>query len=97
VGTSGTYLVKFSVTGTQAGQFTLMDNGDAVAGTTYGAANAPEQDNGEAIVILSAGDVLTLRNHTSSTNVVLETDAGGSLPTVNASVVIQELSAGGLG
>ena len=46
---------------------------------------------------LSAGDVLTLRNHTSSTSVVLETIAGGSLANVNASVVIQELSAGGVG
>ena len=39
VETTGTYLVKFSVTGTQAGQFTLMDNGDVVAGTTYGTGN----------------------------------------------------------
>ena len=84
VETSGTYLVKFSVTGTQAGQFTLMDDGEVVGGTTYGTANAPGQDGGEAIVTLSAGDVLTLRNHTSSTSVVLETDAGGSLATVNA-------------
>jgi hypothetical protein len=91
---TGTYLVKFSVTGTQAGQFTLMDNGVAVAGTTYGTGAGLQQDGGEAIVALTAGDALTLRNHTSSTTVTLETLAGGSQVNVNASVVIQELAAG---
>ena len=89
---TGIYLVRFSVTGTQAGQFTLMDNGAAVAGTAYGSSSAPEQDQGQAIMSLTAGDVLTLRNHTSSTSVTLETLAGGTQTNVNASIIIQQLT-----
>lgn len=89
---TGTYLIRFSVTGTQASQFTLMDNGVAVAGTTYGSSNAPEQNQGQAIVNLTAADVLTLRNHTSSTAVTLETLAGGTQTNVNASILIQQLA-----
>ena len=94
VDTTGFYLVKFSVSGTQAGQFTLMQNGEVIPGTTYGTGAGLQQNDGEAIVALSSGDGLTLRNHTSSTAVTLETLAGGTATNVNASVVIQELAPG---
>jgi hypothetical protein len=89
---SGTYLVDFSVSGLEPGQFTLMDGGTAVSGTTYGSGAGTQQDTGQAIVNLTAGAVLTLRNHTSSTSVTLETEAGGTQTNVNASILIEQLA-----
>jgi hypothetical protein len=89
---SGTYLVDFSVSATEPGQFTLMNGGTAVSGTTYGTPAGTEQDTGQAIVNLTAGAVLTLRNHTSSTSVALETHAGGTQTNVNASILIEQLA-----
>jgi len=92
VGLTGTYLLDFSVTGVEPGEFALMDNGVAVAGTIYGSSAGTQQDNGQVIVHLTAGDVLTLRNHTSAAAVILETDAGGTQTNVNASVLIEQLA-----
>jgi len=45
------------------------------------------------IISAAAGDVLTLRNHTSFVgDVNLQTLAGGSEVNVNASILIQRLS-----
>ena len=53
---------------------------------------ATQQNSGHAIVIFAAGDVLTLRNHTSATAVTLQTLAGGTQTNVNASVLLRKLS-----
>ena len=95
VSTTGTYLVSFSVTGVQAGQFTLMDGGVPLASTIYGTGAGQQQDHGEAIVNLTAADVLTLRNHSSSTGVTLATSAGGTQANVDASILIQQLASPG--
>lgn len=89
---SGTYEVTFSVSGTQPGQFALFVNGAAATGTVYGSGAGTQQDTGQAILTLSADDVLTLVNHSSSAAVTLQTLAGGSETNVNASVLMQRLS-----
>jgi hypothetical protein len=89
---SGTYLIDFSVSSTQPSQFSLFDNGEAVVGTTYGSGAGTQQDNGQAILTLSAGDVLTLVNHSSAAAVILQSLAGGTQTNVNASMVIEQLS-----
>jgi hypothetical protein len=92
VGAAGTYLVKFSVSALQSSQFALFDNGVPIAGTTFGSGAGTQQNNGQAIVTLAAGDVLTLVNHSSASAVLLQTLAGGTQPNVNASVIIQQLA-----
>jgi hypothetical protein len=92
VSLTGTYLLDFSVSGVEPGQFSLMDNGLAVAGTTYGSGAGTQQDNGQVIVHLTTGDVLTLRNHSSATAVALQTLAGGTQTNVNASLLIEQLA-----
>lgn len=88
---TGTYLVNFSVSGTEPNQFTLFVNGSAAAGTTYGSGAGTQQNNGQVMVSLAAGDVLTLVNHSSSAAVGLASDVGGTQPNVNASLVIEQL------
>ncbi len=88
---AGTYLVNFSVSGVEPGQFTLFVNGAPAGGTTYGSGAATQQDNGQAIVTLSASDVLTLVNHSSPAAVTLQTLAGGTETNVNASIVIEQV------
>jgi BclA C-terminal domain len=91
VAATGTYLVTFSVSGVEPGQFTLMNDGTAVPGTTYGSGAGTQQDNGQVIVTLTAADSLTLRNHSSAAAVTLQTLAGGTQTTVNASILIDQL------
>ena len=90
--TTGDYLVNFSVTGVEPGQFALFLNGSVVVGTLYGTEAGTQQNNGQAIISIAAGDVLTLRNHTSATAVILQTLAGGTQTNINASIVITKLS-----
>jgi BclA C-terminal domain/Collagen triple helix repeat (20 copies) len=89
---SGTYKVTFSVSAVEPAQFALFVNGAAAAGTVYGSGTGTQQDTGQAILTLAAGDTLTLVNHTSAAAVTLQTIAGGSQTNVNASVVIERLS-----
>ncbi len=91
VSNSGVYKVDFSVSGVEPNQFTLFVNGSAVAGTTYGSGAGTQQNSGQALIAMSAGDVLTLRNHSSAAAVTLQTLAGGTVVNVNASVAILEL------
>jgi hypothetical protein len=88
----GTYLVSFSVSGVEPNQFSLVVNGAPVSEATYGSGAGTQQTTGQAILVFAAGDVLTLRNHTSAAAVTLQTLAGGTQINVNASVLVQQLS-----
>jgi hypothetical protein len=87
----GDYRVAFSVSGVEPSQFALFVNGVPVPGTTYGSGAGTQQNTGQAIVALEAGDVLTVVNHTSSAAVTLQTLAGGTQTNTNASVVVEKL------
>jgi hypothetical protein len=56
-------------------------------GTIYGSGAGTQQNTGQAIFTLAAGDVLTVRNHSSAAAVTLQTLAGGTQSNANASVV----------
>jgi BclA-like protein len=89
---AGDYKVTFSVSGTEPSQMALFLNGALVAGTVYGSGAGTQQNTGQVIVRVAAGDVLTLRNHTSAAAVGLQTLAGGTQTNANASVAIEKLS-----
>ncbi len=89
---AGDYRVAFSVSGVEPGQFGLFLNGASVAGTVYGSGAGTQQDTGQAIITIAAGDVLTLRNHSSAAAVGLQTLAGGTQGNVNASILVQKLN-----
>ncbi|UOQ49154.1 collagen-like protein [Gracilibacillus caseinilyticus] len=92
VTTPGDYEITFSVSGVEPNQFSLFLNGAPVAGTVYGSGAGTQQNNGQAIIAISAGDVVTLRNHSSSAAVTLQTLAGGTQTNVNASIVMKKLN-----
>ncbi|MGE1143794.1 BclA C-terminal domain-containing protein, partial [Bacillus pumilus] len=87
----GNYEVTFSVSGVEPNQFTLFVNGAPVTNTVYGSGAGTQQNNGQAILALAAGDTLTLVNHTSTAAVTLQTLAGGTQTNVNASIIIKKL------
>jgi hypothetical protein len=90
---AGTYLVTFSVSGTGANQVALFLNGALVAGSIYGSGAGTQQNNGQTIVVAgAAGEILTLRNHSSSAALGLATVIGGTQANVNASVAIEKLT-----
>lgn len=89
---AGTYAVTFSVSGVEPGQFALTVNDVPQASTVYGSGAGTQITSGQALLTLGAGDVLTLRNHSSAAAVTLQPVAGGTQPNVNASLVITKLS-----
>ncbi|RUT39254.1 collagen-like protein, partial [Paenibacillus anaericanus] len=89
---SGNYEVSFSVSGVEPNQFALfLNSSNLVAGSVYGSGAGTQQNNGQVIITLAAGDVLTLRNHSSAAAVTLQTLAGGTQANVNASIIIKKL------
>jgi hypothetical protein len=88
----GNYEVTFIVSGVEPNQFAVFLNGAQVTGTVYGSGAGTQQNNGQAIITVLAGGVLTLRNHSSAAAVTLQTLAGGTQTNVNASVIIKKLS-----
>jgi hypothetical protein len=91
--TAGTYKIAYSVSGVEPSQFALFLNGaaTAVSGSIYGSGAGTQQNTGQVIVTIGAGDVLRVRNHSSSAAVTLQTLAGGTRANVNASVSIEKL------
>jgi len=88
---SGIYQVTFSVSATEPNQMALAVNGVTVPGTIYGSGAGTQQNTGLAIINVTAGEVLTLRNHSSAAAVGLASVIGGTQANTNASVVIEKL------
>ena len=70
----------------------LFVNGAVVPGTTYGSGAGTQQNIGQAILTLAAGNVLTVVNHSSAAAVGLAALIGGTQATANASVTIEKLA-----
>ena len=90
--TAGAYKVAYSVSATEPNQISLFVNGVAASGTTYGSGAGTQQNSGQAILLLGAGDVLTVVNHSSAAAIGLATLIGGTQTAVNASITIEKLS-----
>jgi hypothetical protein len=87
---AGTYRVEFSISATNANQFSLFVNGAALPGGTFGSGD--QQNDGHVIFTALAGDSLTLRNHTSLAGITLDVNGGGLVSPVNASLLIERLT-----
>jgi hypothetical protein len=92
LGSAGDYAIWYYVAGVQPNQFTIYQNGNPVVGSIYGSGAGTQANPGMAIITAAAGDVLTIRNHTSAAAVTLQTLAGGTQVNVNASILIQKIS-----
>jgi hypothetical protein len=88
---AGTFKVASSLSGTTHNQFGLVINGAVMGGTIYGSDDASQQTTGQALIVVQAGDVLSFRNQ-SVTSIVLDNIAGGALPNVDASLLIERLA-----
>ena len=88
---TGVYLVNTSASGLQPNQFAVAVNGTAVPESVYGAGAGTQETIGQLILNLSAGDVVTMINHSSSAAITLQSLAGGTVANVDASIVIQQL------
>jgi hypothetical protein len=88
---AGTYRVAFSVSGAEPSQFALFVNAALVPGSVYGSGAGTQQNNGQVMLVLAAGDSLALVNYSSAAAVTLPSVAGGTQANVNASVSIEKL------
>lgn len=87
---SSTYKVNFSVSSTEPNQFALFLNGVVLPGSIYGSGAGTQQNSGQIIFSANAGDIVTLRNHTSPAAVTLSSFIGGTQMNVNASLLIEK-------
>ncbi|GGH37905.1 BclA C-terminal domain-containing protein [Paenibacillus segetis] len=88
----GSYEVVFLVSCVEPSQFALFINDILVPGSVYGSGIGTQLINGQSIIALTAGDFITLRNHSSAAPVTLQTQAGGSQNSVNTFVVIKKIA-----
>ncbi|SPF40845.1 Collagen triple helix repeat family protein (fragment) [Candidatus Desulfosporosinus infrequens] len=92
LGDAGTYSIWFNASCNEPNQFALFQNGAAVAGAIYGSGAGTQPNPGMVMVIANAGDVLTLRNHSSAAAVTLQTLAGGTQSNADAAILIQKMT-----
>jgi len=92
IGTAGDYAIWFYANGVKPNPFALYQNGAPVAGSIYGSGAGTQGNTGMVIITAAAGDVLTIRNHSSASAVTLQTLAGGTQTNSNASILIQKIS-----
>lgn len=62
-----------------------------MSGGVFGSGAGTQQNNGELIFSATAGDVVSLRNHSSAAAVTLASNVGGTQQNVNASLIFQKL------
>jgi hypothetical protein len=84
-------MVTLQLSSEEPAQFALFVNGAPVASSVVGSGAGTQQLVGTCIVTLSAGDVLTVVNHTSAAEVLLQTVAGGTQTNANAQLTILKL------
>jgi hypothetical protein len=88
----GIYEITFSLSGSEPSQFALFVNGVVIPGSIYGSGAGTQQNSGQVIVALSAGNNITLVNYSSAAAVTLASVIGGTQANVNASIIIQKLN-----
>ena len=89
---AGDYMISFSVSATESSQISIFIDGVPVAGTTYGSGAGTQQNMGQVMLAIAAGEVLTIRNHSSAAAIGLAALVGGTQATTNASVTIEKLA-----
>lgn len=85
---AGLYTAWFTVAGQTANQFALYQNEAVLLDSTYGASSGG--NHGTATVNAAAGDVVSLRNRTSSA-ITLNNTAGGTETSVSASIFLLKI------
>lgn len=84
----GTYAVWFIINGQEANQFALFQNNDFVPGSIYGTAGTSNSNAGMTMISAAAGDIVSIRNHTSDGTVTMDNSAGGTQTNISASIMI---------
>jgi hypothetical protein len=92
INASGLYFVSFGVSAVEPNQFAIFTNGALAAPyTIFGSGAGTQQNSGTVLLTLAAGDVITIRNHTSASAVTLQSLSGGTQINVNAFVTIMKM------
>ena len=92
LGSTGDYAIWFYATGVEPNQFALFQNGTPVAGGIYGTGAGTQANAGMVIITATSSDILTVRNYSSTSAVILQNLAGGTQINSNASILIQKIS-----
>lgn len=94
VNSPGVYEITYSVSGVEPNQFNVWVNGAEILflGSRYGSGAGTQQNTGQFIVRLFAGDIVTLVNDASAAAVTLTSTVGGTGTAVSASILLKLLA-----
>lgn len=90
---SGIYMISFSVAGDDSNQFALAINGKTVPESVFGTGAGKQQNNGQLLLSLSEGELITLVNVGGGKDLGLLNNIGGANANVNAAITIYKLAA----
>jgi hypothetical protein len=90
---AGIYEIVYTVETLEPNQFALFGNGVPIPGSIFGSGAGTQPSTGQVMVALTAGELITLVNHTSASAVTLQYLAGGTQLNVDASISFKYLSA----
>ncbi len=90
--TGGTFKVTTSIMATLRNQVGVSINGVSVVGATYGSEDNSQQNAGVAIISVAPGQVMTLRNQSTTNSIPLDNTAGGTAINVDASILLERLA-----
>ena len=91
LGSAGDYSIWFYVAAGGSNQFALYQNGVPVDGGIYATETGTSANPGRVIITAAAGDVLTLVNHTSFSEMGLLSPVGGTQINTNAAILIERI------
>lgn len=92
IAVAGVYEVTWTASGVEPNQFALFLNGAPVIESTFGSGAGTQPNVGQVLLTIPAGSTLTLVNHSSAADVILQENAGGTQAAVNASVLIRQIA-----
>jgi hypothetical protein len=90
--TGGTFKVTVSIAGSLRNQVGVTLNGVSVVGAIFGTDDNSQQNGGQAIVSVGAGQQMTIRNQSTTAAIPLDNTAGGAAINVDASILIERLA-----
>jgi hypothetical protein len=90
--TGGIFKVAISIAGSLRNQVGVTLNGVSVVGAIFGTDDNSQQNAGQTIISVAAGQVMTVRNQSTTAAIPLDNTAGGTATNVDASILIERLA-----
>lgn len=91
VGSAGTYKITWSLSAAEPGAMAVFINGAKAAGSVYGSGAGTQQNNGQTLLLLSDGDVVSLRTDNCPAALTLQLAGTTDTAMIVASILLEKI------